>query len=220
MKKLILFSAIALSVMLCGCDEKLEEYTGETTIIKYTTSDFRPIECKLENVVGNTCIDGNGELIIAGKITSINNNAFANCRNLLTIELPESITSIGDFAFSNCQNLKMELPHNLNYIGIYAFDRCYGLTHIELSQSIKTIGGSAFISCCNLKTIVCYATTPPATTSTLFGCDRYGCKCGGKYGCNCSPYNKILYVPESSVNAYMNASDWKESGVRIYAIQP
>lgn len=38
-------------------------------------------------------------------VTTIDSYAFANCRNLTSITIPDSVTSIGDYAFLNCTSL-------------------------------------------------------------------------------------------------------------------
>ena len=42
-------------------------------------------------------------------VTSIGDQAFAWCRSLTSIELPDSVTSIGDQAFWGCNNLTVTI---------------------------------------------------------------------------------------------------------------
>ncbi len=51
-------------------------------------------------------------VVIDNEVTSIGNNAFYDCTNLLSITIPDSVTSIGSYVFSECINLK-----TINYGG-------------------------------------------------------------------------------------------------------
>ena len=66
------------------------------------------------------------------EITSISSNAFANCKNLVWVELPESINQIGYSAFKNCESLQgimINVNDNID-IGDKAFDGCSSLRFI------------------------------------------------------------------------------------------
>ena len=53
------------------------------------------------------------EIIILDEVSSLSENAFYNCNNLISVELPSSITSVGQNAFNGCNNLM-----NIYYDGI------------------------------------------------------------------------------------------------------
>ena len=75
-----------------------------------------------------------GDLIIPGKIehdgveynvTAIADSAFYLCRNLLSLELPNSITSNGVSSFDKCENLSsIIIPNSVKDIGKFAFSYC------------------------------------------------------------------------------------------------
>ncbi|MFV0502044.1 MAG: leucine-rich repeat protein [Bacteroidales bacterium] len=56
-------------------------------------------------------------------VTSIGANAFADCSNLKSVNLPNTITNIGDYSFTNCFQLKdIVIPSSVNSIGVYPFN--------------------------------------------------------------------------------------------------
>ncbi len=78
--------------------------------------------------------------------------AFANCRNLKVITIPDSIYEIGEGAFLNCTNLeKINLGDSLKYIGTKAFENTK-IKDIYLGDSIIDVA-SAFAGCATLENI-------------------------------------------------------------------
>lgn len=78
--------------------------------------------------------------------------AFASCRNLKEITIPDSIYGIGEGAFSNCTNLeKINLGNSLKYIGTKAFENTK-IKDIYLGDSIINVA-SAFAGCATLENI-------------------------------------------------------------------
>lgn len=58
--------------------------------------------------------------------------------------LPGTV-AIGHHAFAFCRPLQeVELPEGLEYIGVSAFNGCEGIDHIDLPSTLKTIGARAF----------------------------------------------------------------------------
>ncbi len=75
----------------------------------------------------------------------IGNGAFSSCRNLNSIEIPNSVTSIGGSAFSYCSNLiPFEIPNSVKRIGGSTFYGCSKLTSITIPSSITSIEGGTF----------------------------------------------------------------------------
>lgn len=108
------------------------------------------------------------------KLTSIPEGAFAYCKNLKTIKLPDTITSIGDEAFYNCQsltNIEGLDKCNLKSIGSAAFSNCKALENLDFSQSTFTnVPSKAFNGCSALAKI-----TLPNTLTTIGGYAFYAC---------------------------------------------
>ena len=83
----------------------------------------------------------------------IGEEAFYYCKNLTSVELPESLIIIDDGAFAQCDALdEAEIPSSVVYIGDNAFENC-ALTSVTIPSSVEYIGNYAFSSCDNLETI-------------------------------------------------------------------
>ena len=129
-------------------------------------------------------------------LSSIGMNAFYSCRNLTSVEIPNSVTSIEYGAFSYCYALtSVEIPNSVTSIGNSAFSYCRGLTSIEISNSVISIGNDAFYGCNGLTSMTVLADNPP----TLYYNAFYNVNLGIP-----------VYVPCGSLSAYQNAAGWSE----------
>ena len=130
---------------------------------------------------------------IPDSVTSINYNAFRNCKikelviadgsktvtstmvickdTLEKVVIPDSVTSIGNSAFSGCRNLtSITIPDSVTGIGDRAFSSCTGLTSVTIPDSVTSIGDSAFYGCTGLTGV----TIPGSVTS--MGREAFYCK--------------------------------------------
>ena len=81
-------------------------------------------------------------------VTSIGDNAFADCPNLISVKIPNCITSIGNQSFSGCGKLEnVEIPNSVEIIGALSFSNCSGIKKIEIPNSVKTVGDGIFSGC-------------------------------------------------------------------------
>lgn len=125
------------------------------------------------------------------------------CRELKTINL-NKCTYIGDYAL--CENAKLEsigtLSDELTYIGREAFRNDAKLAgNITIPASVQTIGYKAFWNCGSITSITMLATTPPQMNNESFN----------------GALSYPIYVPADSVDAYKNASNWRNIASRIFA---
>lgn len=90
------------------------------------------------------------DMVIVGNADEIADNAFAGCKSLSAVILPDSARSIGRFAFYECADLVyVELGSGIESVGNYAFGYCSSLYSIDLSTA-KNIGLGAIYETNNL----------------------------------------------------------------------
>ena len=101
------------------------------------------------------------EVNFEGNVTTIGNNAFAQCVNLMGIQIAD-VTELGSDAFDGCVSLtSVTIPSGLTEIS----DNCFantGLVNIEIPDNISAIGMQAFYNCSNIESI-----TIPASVQTI-----------------------------------------------------
>lgn len=78
-------------------------------------------------------------LIFGEDVTEIGNNAFANCKLLAEVTLPETLTVIGAKAFYGCELLASIDLSNVEKIYDSAFEGCKALTELDLT-GIQELG--------------------------------------------------------------------------------
>ncbi|MBR1788560.1 MAG: TonB family protein, partial [Bacteroidaceae bacterium] len=87
-------------------------------------------------------------------LKNIEDGAFASCKGLQTIELPQGLERIGHLAFAGCIGLQEIIcPDSLESIGERAFMGCTGLKNVKLPQMLSGINIGAFIGCTSLAAI-------------------------------------------------------------------
>lgn len=164
---------------------------------------------------GNKEITSFDELKYFTGVTSLVADAFADATNIETISLPPNCTIIGSAAFWSCSKLatingleqvtsvgsqgflavkitSLSLPNYQGAIAERAFSYCSNLEVADLGAGVTQLSGEVFSSDTKLATLIVRATTPP----TLVGTNFYQCPLS------------VIYVPDASVDAYKNASNW------------
>ena len=102
----------------------------------------------------------------------IGDYAFYWCRNLNSIDIPNSVTTIGDSAFGACSSLtNINIPNSVTTIGKDAFAFCYSLTSINIPNSVTTIGDYAFNGCASLTSINIPNSVTTIGKGAFSGCD-------------------------------------------------
>ena len=140
----------------------------------------------------NTAIEN---ITLPGSLTSIANEVFEDCKNLISIVIPSSITTIGSEAFSGCSSLSsVSMETGLSSIGSSAFYGCISLEDVTIPATVRSIGSSAFNNS-GIKTFKCYAVVPPTAESSFIGS-------------NMDMSRTYLYVPPFSKDFYRNTEYW------------
>ncbi len=132
------------------------------------------------------------DLTIPSDITEIKSYTF--CYAILTsVTIPDSVKTIGTLAFEGCLLKRVTIGNSVTEIGFGAFELCASLTSVTIPQSVTSIEGYAFYGCKSLKEVYCKPTTPPNGNYNMF---------------DANAYDRKIYVPTASVNAYKSASGW------------
>jgi len=130
---------------------------------------------------------------LGNSITKISEYAFNNCTSLKTINLPSSLTDIGECAFGNCSRLaSLNIPSTVTRIAKYAFYACSYLKSMVIPQGITAIGENSFGDCLNLVSIE----LPSSITSI------------GKYAFDGCSYLKDIVIPDAVTTIGENAFSW------------
>ena len=86
-------------------------------------------------------------------VTSIGDNAFWDCINVISVNIPDSVTSIGAGAFLGCGMQYINIPNSVLSIERDAFCGCENLVTVDIPNCIKVIEQSTFSSCDNLTSV-------------------------------------------------------------------
>ena len=201
---------------------KVTSLGNVTQISSETRTDRGPFKnCSLLEVV-----------VLPETLTYIGGGSFLNCVSLKEVVFPQSLATIGNDAFRGCQiEGVLNLP-NLITIGNGAFMynnlsrienlgqitsiggtndyNTFGvfwnnkrLEFVKIPASVTSIGAYALRACDVLETLVCEPTTPPSLGANAFA----GSKIASGEG--------VIYVPDASVDAYKEATNWSQYQDRI-----
>lgn len=111
-------------------------------------------------------------IVIKNGVTSIGNNAFANCYNAAAVTIPDSVKAIGSSAFDSCSKLKqISIPGGVREIKYGTFRYCTGLENIVIPDGIELIDEYAFSNCTSLKSVNIPAAVTELYTSAFDHCD-------------------------------------------------
>ncbi|KAL3760245.1 hypothetical protein ACHAWU_001755 [Discostella pseudostelligera] len=108
---------------------------------------------------------------VAPSVRSLPHHAFANCRDLREVELPEGLRSIREGAFHTCTSLTaIVIPSTVVKIGPEAFDMCYRLESVVLPEGLQTLRGYAFRHCTSLQSIIIPPRIQSIEPGLFWGC--------------------------------------------------
>lgn len=120
-------------------DYEYVSYSGSAYIQKYLGDD--------ENVEIPSTLGGN-------TVTTIDDYAFRNCKNIKNVVIPATVTRIDSSAFEGCVNLEsINIPNSVTYLGGKVFYGCESLTTITIPASVTYIGPELLSWCSSLEEI-------------------------------------------------------------------
>jgi len=92
---------------------------------------------------------------IPNSVTTLGNACFMCCSSLEAIDIPSSVTSLGNECFCACKILNnIVIPSSVTALGNDCFSSCSRLTNVEIPSSVTTLGGGCFFNCYSLESIV------------------------------------------------------------------
>ncbi len=110
---------------------------------------------------------------IEGKpVVAIGKNAFTGHRRLRSVELADSIRTVDEAAFADCKNLKEVEAPGVTHVEIEAFQGCAMLKKITLSDKLAVIADRAFQGCARLQSLKAPASLAEIGTDALSGCEN------------------------------------------------
>lgn len=141
------------------------------TVKGYTEVDTTPwVKYKNQikkGVIGSGITSVSNAFMNCGELTSIEipnsvttmgivqgRSAFENCSKLTSVEIPNGVTTIPMSTFCGCTKLKnINIPNSVTKILSQAFENCTELEDIRIPNSVEVIGSSAFAGCKSLTSI-------------------------------------------------------------------
>lgn len=138
----------------CSCLESISLPSGIETIgaSAFSKTALKNIElpAKLSTIKSNAFSESALEEVsfeAGNKCTSIEYNAFYNCKSLNTISLPATLTDLGQEAFKGCEALTaITIPAGIRFLRSSTFDGCIQLSSVEFADesTLKSLYDYAF----------------------------------------------------------------------------
>ena len=134
-------------------DRDNNTYSGSISVPETVTNNGTEYSV---TTIGESAFKGSAVTSVSmpESITSIDYDAFYECKNLESVTLPESLTTLDYDAFNSCQSLKtIKIPSGVTAIPGSCFYCCSSLESVTIPEGVMTIGEYAFYACKLLKMI-------------------------------------------------------------------
>lgn len=145
-------NSLAGNVITYRADQKLPEVTGNYNTGLHTNA-FNA------NILAHTFSNGTGTIVFSDELTTIGENAFYNCPNVLSLTIPNSVTSIGRYAFDRVCNVEYNGTANVSDSGARCLNG-YVENNLVYSDATKT-------KLCGCPSFVSGAMVIPNTVTTI-----------------------------------------------------
>ena len=161
MKKRILFISLMVALFVCllafsVSAAETKEIDGITYYLDGSSASVTNANksCTLETVIiPETVTSGTTTY----SVTSINQEAFCQNKNIKYLSLPSTITYVGPSAFRECSNLLFvdfnDNQNNVNFDNWGHFKDCTSLKAVSMPDKTQTITNRIFSGCTNLKAV-------------------------------------------------------------------
>lgn len=187
---------------------------GRTKPLKIRWSVWTKSALKEINLPDNVIVDGNmgyafayckelRKVHLPNNIPGLYDSMFRDCSKLVEINVPVTVTTLGTRTFSGCSSLsKLDYLGSITSIEQYTFADCSSLAWLRVPATCTFMAKYSFEHCNALTTLIIEAIIPPTIEM---------------YTINVVSELKI-YVPDASVNTYKNNSWWSQYASRIYPL--
>lgn len=132
-------------------DRDNNTYSGSISVPETVTNNGTEYSV---TTIGESAFKGSAVTSVSmpESITSIDYDAFYECKNLESVTLPESLTTLDYDAFNSCQSLKtIKIPSGVTAIPGSCFYCCSSLESVTIPEGVMTIGEYAFCGCMLLR---------------------------------------------------------------------
>ncbi|SHM50350.1 leucine-rich repeat domain-containing protein, partial [Ruminococcus flavefaciens] len=126
--------------------------------------DFSSSPFRDPSLVKNVIIENDGEII-----TNIGNGVFNGCKNMESINMPQTIKSIGKNAFRGCASLSEVSYDEYDYAKEKVIEVKYPEGKLVMPKAIETVGEYAFSGCASFTDIVIPETISELTSYVFSG---------------------------------------------------
>lgn len=152
---------------------------------------------------------------LLASMTTLNEEAFRNCKNLAKVTLPDDLDEIGKSAFEDCEALStIEIPLSVTSIKANAFNNS-GLVNVMLGNNVTELGNKAFyttsLTSITLGSGIESLENTPLFTEGLLRINNSNPPLLGKDRLGCEP--SAVIVPKGSSATYMADSRWKKYNI-------
>lgn len=190
--KIILILVICLPTIIFSTDNKNSVYAQTSgdysyelidedtiTILNYSGSEKNlvipeKIDGKIVKKIGYGAFaecKSIESLVIPETVTTVGNYAFSQCSWVQTVEVPDTIVSLGKYAFAGCSSLEsFKIPNGIKEISYGVFFDCTSLKNIEIPEGVQTIGGMVFGNCKSLENVDLPSTITSIGSSAFSNC--------------------------------------------------
>ena len=193
------FGCSSLKTVTFEKGSKLKTVAGFSHCTSLTTIEIPASVETIGQYAFNDCTSLHTVTVEKGsKLKTIGSDVFLNCTSLTMIEIPASVETIEDQAFEGCSLLAtVTFEKGSQLKTVDGFSNCTALTTVDMSActQVTRIEYRAFYEDSKLQLFKIGTRTPPSCGRNVFtGINSYS----------------VLKVPAGCVDAYKNATGWKE----------